>query len=258
MLSVVMSAATSSTASLITRSLVVAPLTVTSWIANQERLRNQSVYPAHRARIRTPAAIKRRRSTAPLRFARGRVGARPTGRRGFSARVATPPDSPRELPFLRPAHLAEHLNLRLENDAERLVDPAACRRHHSEDVSGGRVARVLDEVRVLQREPRASDLEAAAARGVEQLSRRASVGAGILRVHEGGAKRLDPRGLGLLSPPAHVRHRLLHVHGIRMRERDGTARHHLAIAEVRPPVAEAQLLGPAIRRTGGRADRHRL
>ena len=40
---VVMSPATPSTADLISRSLVVAPLIVTSWMANQERSRNQSM-----------------------------------------------------------------------------------------------------------------------------------------------------------------------------------------------------------------------
>ena len=40
---VVMSPAARSTADLIWRSLVVAPLIVTSWIANQERFRNQSM-----------------------------------------------------------------------------------------------------------------------------------------------------------------------------------------------------------------------
>ena len=40
---VVMSPATRSTADLISRSLVVAPLIVTSWIANSDRSRNQNM-----------------------------------------------------------------------------------------------------------------------------------------------------------------------------------------------------------------------
>ena len=68
-----------------------------------------------------------------------------------------------ELPALRPLDLAEHLHLGLELDPEPLVDPPPALGHQREHVGGGRLADVLDEVRVLVREAGAADLEPAAA-----------------------------------------------------------------------------------------------
>ena len=110
---------------------------------------------------------------------------------GFRALVAMPADSPPapaflrahrlQLPLLGPAHLAEDLHLRLEHDAEAVVDLPAGRRHHREDVGGRRPAGVLDEVGVLGREARAADREAAAAGRIEQLAGGAALGARIAR-----------------------------------------------------------------------------
>src|SRR4051794_30156273 len=100
---------------------------------------------------RTAAAIARRRMTTarPRGRGRGREGARPAGRRGFSARVAMSSDSALEAPFLRPGHLAEDLHLRLEDHAELLVDAPAPLSHYLEDVRRRRAAGVLHEVGVL-------------------------------------------------------------------------------------------------------------
>src|SRR5215213_4814605 len=117
-------------------------------------------------------------STArPVGFGRARDRDRggATGRRGFSARVAIPPDSPLEAPFLRPTHVSEDLHLRLESDTETLMDLLARLRHDVEDVRGGRPSGVLDEVGVLRRQPGSADLQAPAAGGIEQLAGRATV-----------------------------------------------------------------------------------
>src|SRR5215216_7755339 len=129
-------------------------------------------------------------------FVRARLG-----RRGLRARVAITPNSALDAPFLRPADLAEHLDLRLQLDAEALLHPAASVGHHREYVGGRRPAGVLDEVRVLRGEPGAAHRQAATARRVEQLACGAALSPRIVRVHERRAERLDSGRLGLLSPP---------------------------------------------------------
>ena len=188
--------------------------------AGLRRRRRSRACGARRRRRRAPASARsgpapgesradgaRSGGGAPL--ARGRGGGGPHRRVIRAPWGRLLPDSTHEsgqrrwIPGLGPLDLAQHLDLRLEQDPEALVDAAAALGHQGEDVGGGRAAGVLDEVGVLLGEAGAADLEPATARGLQQLARgpppaRAS-SAGFLKVEpkvlipDGCASRRLPR-----------------------------------------------------------------
>src|SRR5207342_2089043 len=108
---------------------------------------------------------------------------------------------------------------------------------------GGGIAVVLDEVRVLGREPGPPDPQAAAAGGVEQLARGAVLGGLLGGVLERRAERLDAGRLSRLAPRPHVRERCLDLGAVRLAERERGPGDDLAGSEARAAIREAELLG---------------
>ena len=109
---------------------------------------------------------------------------------------------------------------------------------------GGRVAAVLDEVRVLGREPGAADLAGPCSRRPRAAARRCGPPPRVVGVLEGGAEGLDAGGLGLLAPRPQVGERRLHRLRDPARSSANDARATTSRGpDVRAPVLEAQLAG---------------
>ena len=121
-----------------------------------------------------------------------------------------------------------------------LAHPPPALRHQRDHVGGRRLAGVLDEVRVLLGEAGAAHLEAAAARGLEQLAGGLSVRPRIVGVLEGRAEGLDPGRLGLAPLRTEIRERTLDIGRIGRVQSERRPRHDLTRLEVRPAVAKSE------------------
>ena len=134
--------------------------------------------PARRGRL-AGAGVAASRRGASLAGRRSRPGLGSSGCSSLPRGAASCRRQPAASSSQSAGHstLAEHLDLGLEHDPEALVDPPAAGGHHREHVGGRRLAGVLDEVRVLGREPGAADREPRAAGRLEQLAGGAPLGA---------------------------------------------------------------------------------
>src|SRR5207253_7097212 len=104
----------------------------------------------------------------------GRGTNRRRGRRQAPARSPPGRGCGSQLPTVRPTDLAQQLHLRLELDAEALVHPTPALGHQLQDLGGGGVTVVLDEVGVLLGEAGTAVPETAASGRLQQLTRRAT------------------------------------------------------------------------------------
>src|SRR5215210_7890264 len=157
--------------------------------------------------------------------------------RGGTARLS-PPQAPL-LPQRWELERAEELHLVLELDAELLARAAPSLDHQRDGVHRARSVRVLDEVRVTRRDLRAADSVPLQAAGLEHPPRCQLV-LGVAEDAAEGALVRRLRGLPQRLQPRDVRLDLL----LRQRtERELGAGDHLAVAQLRVAVAEAELGG---------------
>ena len=135
------------------------------------------------------------------------------------------------------------------------MDAAATLRHQFKDVGGGRIAHVLNEVRVLLRETGAADAEPPAPRRVEELAGGASLGAFVIGVLEGRAERLDSGGLRFPALASHPGQRRLDGLGLRRCQRERGTGDDLSGKDVGAAIGEAELGGLAALGARSGADR---
>src|SRR5690242_17241415 len=202
-----------------------------------------AIAPASTASRRRPSDRRsaRRRSTSTGSTWAAAMSIQCAGRRADPAglRRRFEPDRP------------EHLHLVLELDAEPLAGPPPRLLHQRDHVGGAGIPCVLDEVRVHRRDPGATGREALQPALLED----APGGEVAARVLPHRPERAHLGRLGLAPAPLHVgdgRPDPLRVVGPQPQHRLGD---DLARADVRAPVAHAELVRPARPFAAG-ADHH--
>src|SRR5918911_2726745 len=191
-----------------------------------------------------PSMAPATRSARPVgtRSARRARSGAPSRRRCGNGATATPTTSPlrRGLLQRRQRDRPEELDLVLKLDAELLQRAPPGLLHQRQRVGRAGTARVLDEVRVAWRDLGASDAVALQAAGLQHPA----CGELVVRVLEDAPEGALARRLGRLALRLHPGDRRANLVRGPRHEPELRARNDLAVAELRVPVAEPELLGP--------------